>query len=299
MDNKPARVLFSKDVYAILDGDASFSISANEKGSLPYLSGPVLAGMAREFGAPVTYDSRSRWQYVEEMLEHAIERDRLSDFFEMFFNGPAFANHLKDVPGGDFKSRHDAIVAGAVAEINKMLYFGGNELRSIGGHYQVAPMGDHAQIVAPELKVIDRDYVRMMSERAMADVDDDRLDSAITQSRTLLEEVFCFAIEEKGEEPTESGDVEKLFKQVKDLYNMHQSANSDRRINNLITGLNKIVSSIAEMRNKNSDAHGVGLRRVGISDYHARLVVNASTTVAEFIVSVVNAAKAPVQFDNH
>lgn len=294
MNNKLARVLLSKDVYAVLDGDATFSIGANEKGSMPYLSGPALAGMARELGVPVTYDSRSRWQYVEEMLERAIERDRLSDFFEMFFDSPAFANHLKDVPGEDFKSKHDAIVAGAVCEINKMLYFGGNELRNIGGHYQVAPVGDHAQIVAPELKVIDRDYVRMVSERSMADVNDGRLDSAITQSRTLLEEVFCFAIEEKGGAPTESGDVEKLFKQVKDLYNMHQSSNSDRRINNLIAGLNKIVDSIAEMRNKNSDAHGVGLRRVGISDYHARLVVNASTTVAEFIVSVVNAAKTPV-----
>ena len=131
----------------------------------------------------------------------------------------------------------------------------------------------------------------MMSKRAMTDVDDGRLDSAITQSRTLLEEVFCFAIEERGETPSESGDVEKLFRQVRGLYNMHQSADADKRVNNLISGLNKIVSSIATMRNKNSDAHGVGLRRIGISGYHARLVVNAATTVAEFIVSVVNAAQ--------
>lgn len=291
MDNKPERVLLSKDVYAILNGDAVFPISGDDKASMPYLSGPVLAGMAQEFGVPITYDNRSRWQYVDEMLKRAIDRDKLSDFFEMFFNGPAFAVHLKDVPGNEFKSRHDSIVAGALGQMNKMLYFGGNELRNIGGHYRVVPVGDHAEIDMPELKIIDREYVRMMSKRAMADVDDGRLDSAITQSRTLLEEVFCFAIEERGETPSESGDVEKLFKQVKGLYNMHQSANADKRVNNLISGLNKIVSSIATMRNKNSDAHGVGLRRIGISGYHARLVVNAATTVAEFIVSVVNVAQ--------
>ena len=60
MDNKPERVLLSKDVYAILDGDSVFPISGDYKASMPYLSGPVLAGMAQEFGVPITYDSRSR-----------------------------------------------------------------------------------------------------------------------------------------------------------------------------------------------------------------------------------------------
>ena len=54
MDNKPERVLLSKDVYAILNGDAVFPISGDDKASMPYLSGPVLAGMAQEFGVPIT-----------------------------------------------------------------------------------------------------------------------------------------------------------------------------------------------------------------------------------------------------
>lgn len=293
MNNRPEQVLLSKDVYAILDGDADFPISVDEQANMPYLSGPVLARMTQSFGVPLTYGNYSRWQYVEEMLKRAIERNKLNDFLAMFFNGPAFVDHLKNIPGEEFRSRHDSIVAGAVSQINKMLFLGGNELRNIGEHYQVVPIGDHAQITTPKLKVIDRDYVRMMSKRAMADVEDDRLDSAVSQSQTLLEEVFCFAIEERGDTPNESGDIGKLFNQVKTLYNMHSSANTDRRINNLIAGLNKIVGSIAEMRNKNSDAHGVGLKRIGISDYHARLVVNASTTVAEFIVSVVDAIEEP------
>ena len=48
MDNKPERVLLSRDVYAILNGDAVFPISGDDKASMPYLSGPVLAGMAQE-----------------------------------------------------------------------------------------------------------------------------------------------------------------------------------------------------------------------------------------------------------
>jgi hypothetical protein len=67
---------------------------------------------------------------------------------------------------------------------------------------------------------------------------------------------------------------------------MHNDANIDKRINTLLSGLNSIVSAIAEMRNKDSDSHGVGDKRISISDYHARLFVNSATTMADFILSV-------------
>lgn len=51
--------------------------------------------------------------------------------------------------------------------------------------------------------------------------------------------------------------------------------------------MTKIISAVSEMRNGNSDAHGLGKERpYDIKDYHARLVVNASITLAEFILSV-------------
>ena len=77
-----------------------------------------------------------------------------------------------------------------------------------------------------------------------------------------------------------------IYKQVKDLYNMHANKDMDKRVNKLLSGLENIVQSIAEMRNNGSDSHGLGNKRVNISDYHARLAVNSSTTMAEFILSV-------------
>ncbi|MBR1646244.1 MAG: abortive infection family protein [Selenomonadaceae bacterium] len=57
--------------------------------------------------------------------------------------------------------------------------------------------------------------------------------------------------------------------------------------NVLLSGLSSIVDSVAEMRNGNSDAHGLGKERTyDLKDYHARLVVNASMTLADFILSV-------------
>ena len=67
---------------------------------------------------------------------------------------------------------------------------------------------------------------------------------------------------------------------------MHGDAYTDPRINMLESGLEKIASSISEMRNKDSDAHGVGAARINIDEHHARLFVNAAMTMADFILSV-------------
>lgn len=67
---------------------------------------------------------------------------------------------------------------------------------------------------------------------------------------------------------------------------MHQSKETDKRINGLLSGLNKILVSISEMRNKSSDAHGLGAARVNIEEHHTRLFVNSAMTISDFILSV-------------
>jgi len=142
------------------------------------------------------------------------------------------------------------------------------------------------RIETPAIVLVNRDYIKDISARAIRDVESGEYDSAITKCRTLLEEVFCYVIEDKGEEPSEKGDIKKLYTQVKKLYNMHANAIMDKRINELLSGLEKIIDSIAEMRNKNSDAHGVGQKRINISEHHARLFVNSAMILADFILSV-------------
>ena len=62
--------------------------------------------------------------------------------------------------------------------------------------------------------MIDREYIRDISERALCDVEDGNYDSAITKSRTLLEEVFCYVIEKKKEVPSTSGKIDVLYKPI-------------------------------------------------------------------------------------
>lgn len=87
------------------------------------------------------------------------------------------------------------------------------------------------------------------------------------------------------------GDVVQLYAQFKPLYNIHTDKTMDKRINDLLSGINKIITSISEMRNKNSDSHGVGSKRIIIKKHHARLFINSAMTITEFIISVADNKK--------
>ena len=142
------------------------------------------------------------------------------------------------------------------------------------------------QLETPTVSRITNEYVIDIATRANRDIDKGEYDSAITKARTLIEEVFMHSLEIKGVEPDRSGDINKLFRQVKKNYNMHTDGTVDDRIKKLIGGLNSVVSAVAELRTIESDAHGAGRKRMGIDSHHARLFVNSSIVLCEFILSV-------------
>lgn len=289
-------MLREKGILSILDGDADFGtltvngIDTDIKISMPYLSGPTLCDISNKFGLPVTYGwnggAQSRWAYLDDLFAHCIENKRESDLLSFLFSKGQFVEKLRGQTPEVIEYAYTQIVNAVIGQINGALYFGGNELVQIGKTFVVRKIGTTVTVATPSVKTIDRSYINDISDRSMKDVLDGNYDSAITKSRTLLEEVFCYVIERRGEEPSESGDIGKLYNQVKQLYNMHQSKDMDKRINGLLSGLEKILSAIAEMRNKGSDSHGVGAKRITIADHHARLFVNSAMTMADFVLAV-------------
>lgn len=284
--------LKDKRIYKILDGDETLEI--DDEGNaikMPYKSGPELVEILHVFGQPTAYDSRSRWQYMEELIDHCIRTDHVSEMLAHFFDIRSFCKELGTLTADEMDEEHRRIVTAALGAINGSLRFSDHKLKKVGSSYVVVSIEASIDMGTPLLKSIDNDYIRGLAQRMHDDIANKEYDSALTKARTLLEETFCHVIQLKGEKPSDSGDIQTLFKQVKTLYNMHADKSIDRRINDLITGLNKTVNSIAAMRNKQGDAHGVGASRVRIFDYHARLVVNSATNVAEFILAVAHNAE--------
>lgn len=292
--NNNYNLLRSKDIIAILDGDFQIEEVDGIRIAMPYLSGPMLCELSQKFGYYQEYywgnsskPNLSRWQYMDNILEYVIKENKTSQLLSYMMEKERFSDSLRNLNNvNDIKKMYKYIIKKVIDQINSILYFGGHELVIINNQYIIKNIDEKINIDVPNINIVDRDYIKDLSERAMKDIDEGNLDSAITKSRTILEETFCYAIEIKGEEPSDSGDIGKLYKQVKDLYNMHANKDMDKRVNKLLSGLENIVQSIAEMRNNGSDSHGLGNKRVNISDYHARLAVNSSTTMAEFILSV-------------
>lgn len=290
------KLLKTKQIIEILDGDTKFrEYTFQDDGreiklSMPYLNGPDLCGICTQFGLPRQYTwggvNQSRWKYLDDLMGHCLKNNRFPDLLAFLFSKNQFTKMLSGHSADEIEKAYVTIVGEVVQQINGILYFGGNELVVVGNQFLMRKVGCKVEVQAPQIKIIDREYIKSIAGRAMEDIEQGNYDSAITKSRTLLEETFCYVIEKKGEVPTSSGQMSDLYKQVKNLYNMHANSETDRRINTLYSGLEKIISAISEMRNKDSDAHGVGAKRIAIEDYHARLFVNSAVTMADFILAV-------------
>lgn len=284
-------ILRNKEILAILDGDKDFGTYEGARVAMPYLSGSTLCEISTLFGYEQQYtwngSNPSRWEILDDIIVTCIENNTMQKLFTYLFNKSKFQRQLNNVPTSKINECYDYICNVIIAEINKILFFGDKELIRLNGQFHIRNIGQELQIDTPAIKIIDRDYIRNLYERTNKDIEEGAFDSAVTKCRTLLEEVFCYAVEQAGEKPSDSGDIQKLYNQVKDSYNMHNNKDMDKRINTLLSGLNKIISAIAEMRNENSDSHGVGSRRIAIEEHHARLILNSASTLADFFLAFV------------
>ena len=296
---KEFSVLKNRSIIEIVDGDSKFGKmevleDSGEKYvielSLPYLSGPAICSIGQSFEASLEYcwgsGGPSRWIYFKNLIGICIENDKVSALLIQLFSKDNFIEKLEGLSPKNIVSVHQKIIHTAIEKINGILFFKNCKLKKINNQYQIIDLENSPKVIMPELKHVDFEYIRDLVVRAEKDIEEKNFDSAATKSRTLLEEVFLYLIEKKSQLVLNKGDIKKLYSQVKDLYNMHADKQLDKRINELLSGLEKIVSSIAEMRNREGDAHGVGRRRIGIEDYHARLIVNSAITMAEFLLGV-------------
>lgn len=280
------KLLQRKDIYEFLEGNGEPLITFNgKKYGLPYYTGSQLQDLCSSFGL-TDIVCGSRWCYVDALLKYAIEKQRCDELFQLLFNEKQFDN-LQDIEDIDDVDRvYKQIIEKAIEYINHSIRMTRNEFVCLNGHYMIVECGKAPVIETPKLNVRSIPYVQGLRERCKADFNSGNYDSVITKSRTTIEEILVQILEEKGVTEIAKGDLIKLYNQVKTAYNMQQGSDKDKRVNNLLSGLERIIQSIAEMRNANSDAHGVGSRRIAIRECEARLVMNSSITFSEYIISI-------------
>lgn len=282
-------LLRNRRIIDILIGDTQFDIDG-EVVHMPYLSGQMICDISTVLGFPTTYGwgggALSRWSNMDNLMIDLIKEDLMDDLLKYLFDLQQFQGLINGNNPEEIEATQRKIVDGAISEINKILVFSKHELRVVNNKYVVLSNDELNVIETDTPKVMDIPYAKNLVERTRNDMLIGNYDSVITKSRTLIEEVLIYILEESGCQNEAKGNINKLLVEVKKLLNMQQNNEFDRRINSLLSGLEKIIQSIAEMRNLNSDAHGVGSRRIAIRRHEAELVINATITLTVYLLEV-------------
>ncbi|EKS26495.1 abortive infection family protein [Staphylococcus epidermidis] len=171
--------------------------------------------------------------------------------------------------------------------INTFLYYCDKKLISISNKYKVIEIVEDVQVINDIDSHISLEYVRKFPFRLKDNLDSGNYDTVITQSRTLIEEVYIHILEYSDEDyKSAKGNLKRLNSMVKDYLNMKTDKEYDKRINQLLSGLNKINDAIGDMRNENSDSHGVGSKRIQVNRREARLIMNSAITLCDYVLDV-------------
>ncbi len=293
------KLLKTKKIIAILNGDEALDRIEYKQGfgtyetdlRLPYLSGRNICDIAIKFGKYIDYGSRSRWEYMYELIDYGIQSKTILTIVAYFFSETNFTEHGKEYNQlNNNRSRaeyYNIATKEAVLKINKLLSFSGKELLIDKNKVYIKSVGNEVGLSMDSIKEVGQNYIKKLSDKIDKNLESGDYDSVLTQSRTLLEEVFIYALEKRGVEANTRGNIRRLYKLVKQNYNMDQSKFEDERVKEILSGLEKIIVAISEFRNNNGDAHGLGSKRNTIKEHHARLVANSAKSLGEFMISVV------------
>lgn len=281
MASKEFECLLQKPIYELLNGD----VALVDEYAMPYNKGGDLTdSLAVKFGAKC--EGGSRWTMMRDILTHTIATDKISDLLAYLFDFNRF-DFLKYLGDADsIKQKYNEICSAALDNINSQLLFSNKELKPVGSKFVITDIGAKPIIKAPVITNIDSQYIQGLRNRIEENIQSGDFDGVITKSRTLIEEMLIWILEQTGQPIPSKGDLPKLYQQVKVLLGMNQSGDFDKRVNMMLSGLEKIIQAIAEMRNTNSDAHGVGSKRIEIREHEALLAVNSTITLSEYVLSV-------------
>jgi hypothetical protein len=109
---------------------------------------------------------------------------------------------------------------------------------------------------------------------------------AITAGRALLESTCKTILTELGETPDSTGDLGKLYKQVRIKLGIEAKHGPSQSVHQMLSGLTQVVDGIAGLSNVAGDRHGLaeGLKITDLA--FASLAVHAAGSVCVFLVRV-------------
>lgn len=257
-------------------------IVTGDEGLSPYRSGPRLVRLFNEFGANDSYGNGfpSRWHYAEEKLKMLNGSKALSALIRSVFDPRDFLDAKIQVePAIDF--------------LNQRFKYDGFELVKDGDFVKVRDLEGASVDMKNPFEGSEEDahlFIDEQIRKSETKIREGDFDGAITNARALIEAVLVEI--EKQLDPQASvydGDLLKLYQRLRRHLKLDPGQpDIDSTLKQMMSGLITIVTALAGLRNKMSDAH---VRSFKPGKHHALLVVNASKTLANFIYEIFKSQK--------
>lgn len=114
-------------------------------------------------------------------------------------------------------------------------------------------------------------------------------EGAITSARTSLESVCKHILEECNVEDRSKGNLVKLYKATAKELRLSPGGYSEDVFRQILGGCASIAAGLSGLRNIYGDSHGKGKSYPRPQSRHARLAINATMTLAEFLIETYEA----------
>lgn len=257
------------------------SAIAGDLEGFPYRSGPQLVKFFNQFGARDVYPTGGGFP-----TRRIYAQDKLREL-----NGAAL---MKEVLSKALDAREFSKASGnadeAVKLINENLKYDGYEVVPDGLMFKVRDLSagkvklEASAKIPDELSQLTIDENIRKCETKLSEGD---FSGAITNARTLIEAVLIGIEKDLDANAAEyDGDLVRLYKRAQKLLNLEPDRKDiSDSLKQILSGLTSIVSGLAAMRNKMSDAHAATYRP---NRHHAKLAVYAATTLADFLFETKN-----------
>nr|WP_238910368.1 abortive infection family protein [Staphylococcus epidermidis] len=261
--------------------------------SMPNLTHSDINSLAPTFGINNidTVNTYNRTDKMSWLIKQCYDLNKENKLLEYFLDKKRYiSNNREDFyvyEPDELEEKINKEIIAYLNYINTFLYYCDKKLISISNKYKVIEIVEDIQVINDIDSHISLEYVRKFPFRLKDNLDSGNYDTVITQSRTLIEEVYIHILEYSDEDyKSAKGNLKRLNSMVKDYLNMKTDKEYDKRINQLLSGLNKINDAIGDMRNENSDSHGVGSKRIQVNRREARLIMNSAITLCDYVLDV-------------
>ena len=254
----------------------ALTITGDDKRS-SYMGGSELVDFFYEFGFNDIYDKNfgTRWIYTENKLKNILKSNKFIEFINYYLDEERYI----DINSTKYETQ-DKIIK----YWNKYLNLDNYKIVRNNDKYNLEDFtGAKVDLNMAQINVLSTDFMNEQIDKCNSKIIKGDYDGAITNARSLVEEVLL-SVEEKatgnrGENP---GKIIKLYNRVKKVINFDPSQKGlDDTLKSILSGLSSIINGLGNLRNEASDSHASQYKP---AKHHAELAVNVAKTFTAFII---------------